>query len=116
MGYTLFIGRECACLDQDADKLKRWIIKKKLEGTLPVSSICIQARISRKMFYYWWNRYQSLGWEGLKEKPKGRPCGPLLEESIKDKVIKIRKRYEWGPNKITGYLEHRGISVYHHKV
>jgi len=115
MGYTLYIGREWDRLDQDVEKLKRWIIKKKLEGQL-VKSICIQARISRKMFYYWWNRYQTHGWEGLKEKPKGRPCGPQLEESIKEKIIKIRKRYEWGPNKIAGYLGHRGFNVDHHQV
>jgi transposase len=49
------------------------------------------------MFYRWWNRYQTQGWEGLKEKPKGRPCGPQLDEPIKEKIIKLRKRYEWGP-------------------
>jgi transposase InsO family protein len=68
------------------------------------------------MFYYWWNRYQALGWEGLQEKPKGRPCGPKLEDSIKEKIIKLRKRYEWGPNKIAGYLGHRGLNVDHHQV
>jgi len=103
-------------LDRDSDKLKRWIIRKKLEGRLPVSSICIQARISRKTFYYWWSRYQAYGWEGLQEKAKGRPCGPKLEDSLKEKVIKLRKRYEWGPNKIAGYLEHKGYTVDHHQV
>jgi len=102
-------------LEQDLDKLKRWIIRKKLEGTLPVSSICIQAKISRKMFYYWWSRYQTFGWEGLKEKPKGRPCGPKLEDSLREKIVKLRKRYEWGPNKIAGYLAHKGYIVDHHQ-
>jgi transposase InsO family protein len=68
------------------------------------------------MFYYWWSRYQAQGWEGLHEKPKGRPCGPALEVSGKEKIIKLRKRYEWGPNKIAGYLGHRGFAVDHHKV
>jgi len=68
------------------------------------------------MFYYWWSRYQTEGWEGLQEKPKGRPCGPELEVSLKEKIIKLRKRYEWGPNKIAGYLGHRGFAVDHHKV
>jgi len=102
-------------LDRDVEKLKRWIVKKKLEGQ-PVKSICVQARVSRKMFYYWWNRYQTRGWQGLKEKPKGRPCGPQLEEPIKEKIIKLRKRYEWGPSKIAAYLGHRALEVDHHQV
>ena len=103
-------------MERDIEKLKRWIIRKKLEGKLPVSSICIQARISRKMFYYWWSRYQTLGWGGLQKKPKGRPCGPKLEDPLQKKIIKLRKRYEWGPNKIAGYLGHRGYTVDHHQV
>ena len=46
----------------------------------------------------------------------GRPCGPGFDCSLKEKVIKLRKRYCWGPNKIAGYLGHRGVSVDHHKV
>jgi putative transposase len=86
-----------------------------LEGQ-PVTSICNQAQISRKTFYYWWNRYQAQGWKGLHEKPKGRPCTPALENPLKEKIIKLRKRYEWGPNKIAGHLKHRGFTVDHHKV
>ncbi|MDR2203388.1 MAG: helix-turn-helix domain containing protein, partial [Nitrososphaerota archaeon] len=54
-------------MDHDVEKLKKWIINRKLEGQ-SVRSICVQVKISRKMFYYWWNRYQTSGWEGLKEK------------------------------------------------
>ncbi len=86
-----------------------------MEGQ-PITAICVQSRISRKMFYYWWNRYQAEGWKGLEEKPRGRPCGPGIDGSLKKKVIKLRKRYDWGPNKIAGYLEHRGFTVDHHKV
>ena len=81
-----------------------------------VTAICVQARVSRKMFYYWWSRYQAHGWNGLQEKSKGRPCGPELDCSLKEKIIKLRKRYEWGPNKIAGYLGHRGFTVDHHQV
>jgi hypothetical protein len=59
------------------------------------------------MFYYWWNRYQTSGWEGLKEKPKGRSCGPTLKVPLKERIIKLRKRCEWGPDKIGGYLHHK---------
>ena len=115
MGYTLYTGREWHCLERDLDKLKWWIVKKRLEGQ-PVTAICVQARISRKMFYYWWNRYEAKGWKGLEEKQRGRPCGPGLDCSLKEKVIKIRKRYGWGPNKIAGHLEHKGFIIDHHQV
>jgi len=36
-------------LDCDVEKLKRWIVEKKLEGQ-SVKSICVQVSISRKMF------------------------------------------------------------------
>ena len=56
-----------------------------------------------------------VGW-GLKEKPKGRSYGVMLDSTLKERVLKLRKRYEWGPNKIVGYLVYRGITVNHHQV
>jgi transposase len=67
------------------------------------------------MFYRWWNRYQAQGWSGLEEKPKGRPAGPKTDDFIKEKVIKLRKRYEWGPNKIAGTLRLKGYDVDHNE-
>ena len=48
------------------------------------------------MFYYWWSRYQTLGWEGLKEKPTGRQLRgePKLEDLLKENIAKLRKRFE----------------------
>ena len=102
-------------MDRDLDRLRRWIIRKRLEGQ-SVTAICVQAQVSRRMFYYWWSRYQAEGWKGLEERPKGRPYGPGLDDSLKEKVVKLRKRYGWGPNKIAGYLGHRGFTIDHHKV
>jgi transposase InsO family protein len=81
-----------------------------------VTTICAQARISRKVFYYWWNRYQAEGWKGLEEKQRGRPEGPELDEALKLKVVKLRKRYGWGPNKIAGCLNHKGFCTDHNQV
>jgi putative transposase len=102
-------------VDRDWSKLRKWIIKKKLEGK-PVTDICAEAQIDRKMFYRWWSRYQAQGWSGLQEKPKGRPTGPELEDSLKKKVIKIRQRYEWGPKKIAGRLKCKGFNIDHNQV
>src|SRR3989337_1131916 len=102
-------------MERDWEKLRKWIVRRRLEG-MSVSSICAQAKTSRKVFYFWWNRYQAEGWSGLQEKQRGRPCGPELEASLKGKIVKLRRRYEWGPNKIAGYLGHKGYIVDHHQV
>jgi putative transposase len=102
-------------MERDWDKLRRWIIRKRLEGQ-PVTEICVRAQISRKVFYYWWNRYEAEGWRGLEERSKGRPDGPELADSLREKVVRLRERYEWGPSKIAGHLNHRGFLIDHNRV
>jgi len=97
-------------LDRDLDQLKAWIIRKKQQGW-SVTEICTSAKISRDMFYRWWSRYQAEGKDGLKEKIRGRPKGLEVEDSLKNKVIKLRERYEWGPKKIAGCLKRRGYVI-----
>jgi transposase InsO family protein len=97
-------------LDRDLDKLKAWIIKKRLQGW-SVTEICASVRISRDMYYRWWNRYLEEGQNGLKEKARGRPRSSEVEDSLKRKVIKLRKRYEWGPKKIAGSLRLKGYDI-----
>jgi transposase InsO family protein len=101
-------------LDRDWGKLRRWIIKKKLEGR-SVTAICSEAQIDRKMFYRWWNRYQTQGWKSLEEKARGRPVGSGIDDLLKQKVIKLRKRYEWGPSKIAGCLCRKGFRIDHNQ-
>jgi len=101
-------------LDRDLDQLKTWIIKKRLQGW-SVTDICTSAKISRDMFYRWWNRYQTEGKEGLKQKAKGRPKSSDAKDSLKRKVIKLRKRYEWGPKKIAGRLKLQGYDIDNNK-
>ena len=97
-------------MDRDLDQLKTWIIRKRLQGW-SVTEICSSAKISRDMFYRWWNRYQAEGKDGPKEKAKGRPKSSVVEEALKNKVIKLRERYEWGPRKIAGCLKRKGYVI-----
>lgn len=101
-------------MDRDWGKLRKWIIKKKLEG-MSVTAICSEAQVDRKMFYRWWNRYRTQGWKGLEEKARGRPVGSGIDDLLKQKVIKLRKRYEWGPNKIAGCLCRKGFRIDHNQ-
>jgi len=114
MGNTLYASRECCCMERDWEKLRKWIIRRRLEN-MPVTAICAQAKISRKAFYFWWNRYQAEGWNGLREKQRGRPKRPELDGALKKRVVKLRERYGWGPNKIAGHLSHKGFTIDHNQ-
>lgn len=102
-------------MERDWDRLKRWVIKKRLEGRT-VTVICAHAQISRTMFYRWWCRYEAEGWSGLEERSKGRPHDSSLDNAIMKQVIRLRRRYDWGPQKIAGYLRHKDVIINHHKV
>lgn len=102
-------------MDRDLDRLKEWIVEKRLQGC-SVVEICTSAQISRDMFYRWWNRYQTEGRDGLKEKARGRPKSSGLDDPLKKKVIRLRQRYDWGPAKIAGHLNHKGFKVEHNRV
>jgi transposase InsO family protein len=101
-------------LERDWEKLRKWVVRHRLEE-MPVSAICTQARISRKVFYFWWNRYQAQGWNGLQEKSRGRPGSPGPDDFVKEKVIKLRIRYEWGPEKIASCLSRKGYTINHNQ-
>lgn len=101
-------------MERDWEKLRRWLIRRRLEG-MAVSEICVRARVSRKVFYSWWNRYQAEGWAGLQEKQRGRPKGPGLDRTLTRRVVKLRERYGWGPSKIAGHLRHKGFSIDHNQ-
>jgi len=101
-------------MERDWEKLRKWIIRRRLEG-MRVSEICGQAKISRKVFYFWWNRYETKGWAGLQEKQRGRPQGPEINGDLKKKVVKLRERYDWGPKKIAGHLCHKGFIIDHNQ-
>jgi transposase len=102
-------------MDRDLDQLKAWIVRKRVQGC-SVTEICTSAKISRDMFYRWWNRYQAEGKDGFKEKSKGRPKTMIIDDYLRKKVIKLRERYEWGPKKIAGCLKHKGYLLDHNQI
>jgi transposase InsO family protein len=106
---------ESVGVERDWDRLKRWVIRKRLGGW-SVAEICEHGQISRDMFYRWWNRYRAEGWDGLKDRPRGRLKSSEISGELRRSIVRLRKRYEWGPNKIEGYLEQRGFNVPHNMV
>jgi putative transposase len=101
-------------MERDWEKLRRWLIRRRLEG-MAVSEICVRAKVSRKVFYSWWNRYRAEGWVGLQERQRGRPKRPELDRTLTKKVVRLRERYGWGPSKIAGHLRHKGFNIDHNQ-
>ena len=80
-----------------------------------VSKTCRYFGISRQAFYEWKRAYEKLGDEGLvNRKPGCRPGTSKLRTSpaIEEKILHIRKRYHFGPQRIVWYLErYHGIKI-----
>ena len=55
---------------RDLEKIRRWSIRRKLEGGWKVTDICKTVHISRMSFYRYWNRYKKEGLDGLKDHSK----------------------------------------------
>jgi transposase InsO family protein len=96
-------------------KKRRWIVRKKIQGWR-VKEICSHARISRFTFYYHWNAYQRHSWKGLEPKSRRPHTIHRTPEAIVNEVLQIRKKHEWGPNKIEGYLKNRGLRIGHNTI
>lgn len=98
-------------MQRDINRLRRWCIKRKLEGW-KVTEICEHARIPRPTFYVWWNKYQDDGWESLEPRSRRPLTIHRTPQETIDEVIRLRKQYNWGPNKIEGYIrQHRPAGI-----
>jgi len=92
-------------------KKRKWIIRRREKDNWTVEKICAHAQINRDTFYYHWNNYQRCGWKGLEPKSKRPLIIHSTKQELVDKVIELRKKSNWGPNKIAGYLRNQGISI-----
>lgn len=78
-----------------------------------VAKTCRYFGISREAFYRWKRAYDKLGEQGL---INNRPCpenpSRRTDPAIEEKVLYLRKKYHFGPLKITWYLERfHGIKI-----
>lgn len=62
---------------------------------LNVSALCREAGVSRKVFYYWVNRYKEDGFDGLEERSRRPHSSPnKAPVEVEDRVIELRKKLE----------------------
>ena len=70
-------------------------------------------RISRKCFYYHWNNYQKRGWEGILPKSKKPVIIHKTGENIVQRILELREKEEYGPNKMEAILRKEGLKIGH---
>lgn len=81
---------------------RKQLVEDYFKGTATLIELCARYGISRPTAYKWINRYESLGYDGLKDRSKA-PLAP--NRSYHDTDIKIAinlklKHRTWGPKKI----------------
>lgn len=84
-----------------------------LAGTVNISHLCKQFRISRKTGYKWLRRYLDEGPSGLADRPRTPRHSPVkTPASMEQAVLEIRDRHPaWGGRKIKRRLEEKGLTV-----
>jgi putative transposase len=72
-----------------------------LRKTIDFSALCRLYTISRKTGYKWLRRFQALGDNGLNEQSRKPHVMPYaIPYRIKDEIIMLRKKHNWGPKKL----------------
>lgn len=85
------------------------------ERTNDIDKACQQARVSRRTFYYWKERFNKGGYEALEEERSTRPKRTRrVTSNIEAFVIEIKQRNPgWGKTQIAQQLseQHPDLSI-----
>lgn len=78
-----------------------------------VAATCRHYGISRQAYYAWLKRYESEGFEGLKDRSSAPHHSPTATNAeVIEKILWLRQQYHFGPQKITMYLKrHHDIAI-----
>lgn len=83
------------------------------EKSQNIAKTCRYFGISRPTFYYWLKRYKSGGQKALSDlsrRPKNSP--KAIDPLVIRKIIKLRKKLQYGPSRIAQELDRRyGIKL-----
>jgi putative transposase len=95
---------------RDKLKLRRWCVRKILKGE-DAEAIRLTAKVSRRTLYYWLERFQRNGGEGLIDKSRRPHTIHRLKPSTVEKVIQLRQQYAWCGEAISAHLRREGVKV-----
>ncbi len=75
------------------------------EITHNVAKTCRYYGIARRTYYFWWNRYQEKGIDGLKDRSRRPIHSPRATKAeVVEKLIYLGQHYYFGSKKIQMYL------------
>jgi len=89
-------------------KRRRWIVRRKLEDW-KTSDIAAALRIDERTVYRWWSLYRKYGWEGLAVRSKAPHTYWRTPQATVELILKLRRKWNWGPCKIEGYLKNHAL-------
>jgi len=97
---------------RDTVKLRCWCVRRR-EEELPISKICTLAKIPRRTFYNWWNRYCEGGFENLVDRSRRPSTIQKTSDETVRMIIDLRKETGWCPHRIAGHLRRKSINISH---
>ena len=75
-----------------------------------VAEVCRRHGISRDTFYQWQRRYCADGLAGLVPRSRRPRTSPgQLTADVEDRIVRLRTRHGWGPEKIRDALRREGL-------
>ena len=95
---------------RDKLKLRRWCVRRLLEGD-DVETIRLTAKVSRRTLYYWLERFQRNGGEGLRDASRRPHTIHRLHPIVIEKVIELRQRHGWCGEAISAHLRREDVEV-----
>jgi putative transposase len=91
-----------------------WIIKQVLKG-VNIQKIACAQRINRRAIYQIKDKYDTMGWDGLKDHKTGRP-ETSLSTNAEIIILDLRKRFKYGACRIEQVLKSKGFSISHRQI
>lgn len=90
---------------------RRRLVERIDEGRA-ISHVAAEAGVSRQRLGEWYRRWQAEGEAGLEDRSSRPVRSPnLISDELGDHIEAIRREKKWGPDRISGYLAGKGISV-----
>ncbi len=95
--------------EKEIIRLQKWrlgVLRHVEEVTHNVAKTCRYYGIGRTVYYEWYNRYQTEGEEGLRDKSRRPIHSPRATQAeVVAKIIYLRQNYHFGAYRIKVYLE-----------
>jgi transposase InsO family protein len=98
-------------MERDIKRLREWCIRRKNDGW-SVKDICSHARIPRRTFYFWWNKYRDGGLPALQPKSRRPKTIHTTPECIVNEVMALRKKRGWNEKVIARHVGIGHTTVY----